>query len=209
MSRTSYLAAIILLVTAAVFLRAVENVPAVPLHHPLRDLPLRVAEWRGQSGLLDPETVAALRADDYLLRSYDDGAGRGLILYAAYYTSQPPDTRIHSPAVCLPGAGWVIARTGLERIQLPGRTITVNRDLIQKGDDQEVVLYWFQMQGAVAATELQATSLLAWTSLTRHRSDEALVRINARLVGNVEETVRHEVAFVRAVFPLFRRILPE
>ena len=209
MKRTPYLVALILIVTAAAVLRTVENAPAVPLHHPLRDLPLRVAEWRGQPGLLDPDTVAALRADDYLLRSYDDGRDRALVLYAAYYTSQPPDTRIHSPAVCLPGAGWVIARTGLERIQLPGRTITVNRDLIEKGDDREVVLYWFQMQGAVAATELQATSLLAWTSLTRHRSDEALVRINARLVGSVEQTAQREAAFVRAVFPLFQRILPE
>lgn len=209
MKRTPYLIAMILIVTAAALLRAVESAPAVPLHHPLQDLPLQVAGWRGQPGLLDPDTVAALHADDYLLRSYDDGARRSLILYAAYYMSQPPDTRIHSPAVCLPGAGWVIARTGLERIQLPGRTITVNRDLIQKGDVQEVVLYWFQMQGAVAATELQATSLLAWTSLTRHRSDEALVRINAPLVGSVEQTAQREVAFVRAVFPLFRRILPE
>lgn len=204
-----YLFALVAILAAAAVLRTVEYAPAVPLHRPLRDVPLQLSGWTGQTGFLTADVAGVLHADDYLLRTYQDGAGHQLALFVAYYSSQPPDTRIHSPAVCLPGAGWYIARSGLERIAFAGRTITVNRNMIQKGDDQEMVLYWFQMRGAVATNDIQAAGLLAWTSLTQRRSDEALVRINAPIVGTVRQTVEREAAFVRTVFPLFRRLLPD
>ncbi|HET7263277.1 MAG TPA: EpsI family protein [bacterium] len=209
MNRTAYLFAFVAIIVAAGVLRTVEYAPGVSLHRPLENLPLQFSVWRGQTGYLTPDVLAVLRADDYLLRRYEDTTGHALWLYVAYYSSQPPDTRLHSPAVCLPGAGWYIAQSGLERISLPGRTVTVNRNLIQKGGDQQVVLYWYQMQGAVAAKELQAVGLLAWVSLTQHRSDEALVRVNAPLAGGLEETVARETAFVRAVFPRFNSLLPQ
>lgn len=209
MSRIPYLFALVAVLAAGVVLRAVEYAPAVVAPHPLSTMPLRVSGWTGQTAFFTPDVVAALHADDYLLRMYQDGDGHLLAFYVAYYSSQPPDTRIHSPAVCLPGAGWYIARSGLEPIRLADRTITVNRNVIQKGDMEQVVLYWFQMHGAVAASDVQALSLLAWTSLTQRHSDEALVRINAPIDGSVRQTVDREIAFVRTVFPSLRRALPE
>lgn len=209
MNRRAFAIALITLAAAAVVLRAVEYAPAVPVRTPLRDFPLHVLGWRGQSSFFTPDVVAELRADDYLVRTYQDRAGDALGLYVAYYSSQPPGTRIHSPAVCLPAAGWYIKRAGLEQIRLADRTITVNRNLIEKGDEHQVVLYWYQMHGVVAARELQAISLLAWTSLTQRRTDEALVRVNAAFAGEAQDTVERETAFVRNVFPLLKHYLPE
>ena len=209
MNRQAFLLALITLAVAAVVLRGVEYAPAVPIHSPLRDFPAQIAGWQGQTTFLTPDVVAVLHADDYLVRNYQSGTRNWLGLFVAYYGAQPPDTRIHSPAVCLPGAGWYIARAELERIQLGDRTITVNRNLIEKGDERQVVLYWYQMHGIVAAREMQAIGLLAWMSLTQRRSDEALVRINAAVAGSAQETADREAAFVRAAFPVFKHFLPE
>lgn len=209
MNRTPFVVALVTIVAAAAVLRFVEYAPAVPLHSPLHEFPLRVAEWQGQTSFFTPEIVSALHVDDYVLRDYRDRSGRPLGLYIAYWGAQPPETRLHSPAVCLPAAGWYIAHAGLERIRINDRMITVNNNLIQMGDARQVVLYWYQMHGAVAAKELQAMSLLAWTSLTQHRTDEALVRINAPVIGSPQETVEREVVFVRTAFPWLERFLPE
>jgi EpsI family protein len=209
MNRRAVLIALTMLFAAGLVLRAVEYAPAVPLHQPLRQFPLHVAGWQGNTGFLTPDIVAALHADDYLLRNYQADARTSLGLFIAYYAVQPPDTRIHSPAVCLPGAGWYIVRSGHETIPLPGRAITVNRSVIEKGTDRLEVLYWYQMHGVVAAGDLQAISMLAWTSLTMHRSDEALVRITAPLVGGEPATVARETNFVKAAFPMLERFLPE
>lgn len=209
MNRRAFALVLATLAAALLVLRAVEYAPAVPVRSPLQEFPLQVPGWRGQSSFLTPDVVAALHADDYLVRTYQDRTGGSLGLFVAYYSSQPPGNRIHSPAVCLPAAGWYIARAGLEQIRMADRTITVNQNLIQKGEDRELVLYWYQMHGLVAAKELQAISLLAWTSLTQRRSDEALVRINAPLIGNTQDTMTRETTFVRDVFPRLKRFLPE
>lgn len=200
-------AIVLLLVTGAAF-HAVAHTRTVSERQPLDRFPLRAGAWEGHTAFFSPDVVAALHADDYLLRYYRSPDAGGLWLYVAYYGSQPLDTRIHSPAVCLPGAGWQIVTTGTTRIPVGGRTITVNSNVIQKGDDRQLVFYWYQIHGKVVAREVQAMETLAWTALTRRASDEALVRINAPIVGSVGRTLDRESAFVQTIFPQLGRFLP-
>jgi EpsI family protein len=200
-------AIVTLLVTGAAF-HAVAHTRAVSERQPLDRFPLRMGAWEGHTAFFSPDVVAALHADDYLLRAYQTASTRGLWLYVAYYGSQPLDSRIHSPAVCLPGAGWQIATTGTTRILVGRQAITVNSNVIQKGDDRQLVLYWYQIHGRVVAREVQAMETLAWTALTQRTSDEALVRINAPIVGSVGRTLAQETSFVQTAFPQLGRFLP-
>ena len=58
------------------------------------------------------ETLAVLRASDYLLRNYKDRDGRVLNFYVGYYASQREGATYHSPLNCLPGSGWVMSEPG-------------------------------------------------------------------------------------------------
>jgi len=214
---TAALVAIVTLLVTAAAVRAVAETPEMALNAPLGQFPIRIAGWQGSDEFFDPAVVAGLHVNDYLLREYWNAARDSLWFYVAYYGAQPVDTRVHSPAVCLPGAGWVIMHSDLIPIAVadpvsgpaaaPG-AIVVNRILIQKGDEKQLVLYWYQIHGQVAAREMRAIGLLAWTAFTRHATDEALVRINAPIGGSLEATSEREVAFVRAMFPTLRRLLP-
>ena len=130
-------------------------------------------------------------------------------LYVGYWGSQRPGVnRLHSPVVCLPAAGWIIANLQNMPIRLADRTIIVNRAEVQKDEARQVVLYWYQIKGTVVAKELSAVTFLAWTSLTQHRNDEALVRITAPAFGHSQDTLRSEAAFLQAAFPHLDRLLP-
>lgn len=205
-----FLLALGTIVLAAGLTHGLARTQAVPEQQPLRRFPINLEGWTGRTAFFTPDVVAGLHADDYLLRSYQDAGGRALWLFVAYYRAQVADeSRIHAPTVCLPGAGWTIVDAATMPVSVRDRTITVNRTVVQKGDRRDLVLYWYQLQGRVAATELQAMSLLAWTSLAQRRSDEALVRINGPVSGTVQGVLESEVAFVRAAFPLLSRILPQ
>jgi EpsI family protein len=52
----------------------------------------------------------------------------------------------------------------------------VNRVEIQKGDDRQLVSYWFQEQGRVLTNEYLVKLFIVWDALTRNRTDGALGR---------------------------------
>ncbi len=207
--RTPYLIALITIVLAIFPFKAVSHDTVISTHQPLKAFPLRLERWVGSTDFLEPGILATLRVDDYVLRRYQDPSGRVLGMYVGYWGSQHlSNSRLHSPVVCLPGAGWVIADSRVMPIRLADRTIIVNRTEVQKGEERQLVLYWYQIKGTVLAKELQAVTFLAWTSLTQRRSDEALVRINAPIVGSPQDTLGSEAAFVQAAFPQLERLLP-
>ena len=208
MRTAAALVALVTLLLTMVAVNALGQIPKVTVRLPLQHFPTRVADWQGYSEFFDPKLVAGLRMDDYILRTYQNRSGRSLWLYVAYYESQPGDARVHSPTVCLPAAGWFIAASGTSAIETSAGAITVNRNLIQRGGESQVVLYWYRIHGRVAARELQAISLLAWMSITQRRTDEAIARINAPIANSIDETTREEIAFAQATFLELRRFLP-
>jgi EpsI family protein len=207
--RLSYLLALATILLATGFSRALAQAEPTATQQPLQAFPLNLRGWQGETDYFAPDVVNALRVDDYILRRYQDSRHRWLWLYVGYWGAQRlGDTRVHSPAVCLPGAGWVITRYGITPIPIAGGTILVNSDVIQKGNERQIVLYWYQIHGKVVAKELRAMGVLAWTSLTQRRSDEALVRVNAPITSSVEDAVHEGAAFLEAAFPSLARLLP-
>jgi EpsI family protein len=71
------------------------------------------------------------------------------------------------------GAGLGRGQGRSYRGQRVGR---VNRVEIQKGDDRQLVSYWFQEQGRVLTNEYLVKLFIVWDALTRNRTDGALGR---------------------------------
>lgn len=143
--------------------------------------PLSFDGWQGEPVSLDPNVETSLAADDYLsayFRNPDQTAGVDLFL--SYYYSQIDGRSIHAPEVCLPGAGWEIASLDPVEVDLTGTrlgVITVNRAVIQKGLDKQLVYYWFEGRGRQMYQDFLTRFRTVTDSMTLNRTDGGLVRV--------------------------------
>jgi EpsI family protein len=146
----------------------------------LQEFPKQVGdlEQLGGDQKFNQETLAVLRATDYLLRNYKDRDGRVLNFYVGYYASQREGATYHSPLNCLPGSGWVMSEPGQMMIEPKGRPAFVaNKYLIQNGDHKELLVYWYQGRGRAVASEYWGKVYTVLDSVRLRRSDGAMVRI--------------------------------
>jgi EpsI family protein len=199
------------LMASALVLKTSTQGEAVPLRRTLDEFPTTIGGWRGQEAtVLEVEVLNILRASDYLMRRYVDASGRAAWLYIGYWQTQRKGAQIHSPKNCLPGSGWEPLEASSLAISLPGgRLLPVNRFVIQKGGEREVVLYWYRAQGEDVAGEVSAKISMVTSAITRHRTDGALVRVSSSVNGTVAETSDRLESFVRAMYPVLALYLPD
>jgi exosortase D (VPLPA-CTERM-specific) len=211
----AYLCSVALLVPVAVASTLMvqrEEVP--PSRVMFVDFPMKLDGWLGTSLSLEKQYIEVLRFDDYVLADFQFGDGQPVNLYAAYYQSQRKGQSAHSPQSCLPGGGWEIS--SLKSMDLPTspgmvRSLQVNRALIQKDSQKQVVLYWFKQRDRILINEYLVKVYLLWDSLSRGRTDGALVRI-ASLVGpgETEDIVDQRlIRFVSTIEPELNRYVPD
>jgi EpsI family protein len=184
----------------------------VQLRKSFESFPEVLGTWRGQGDtFFDTDTRKILGMSDYLLRRYEDQTGRSTWLYVAYWQSQRRGNDIHSPKNCLPGGGWEPVETSRLSIPVVGSAtpLTVNRYLIQKDRQMQVVIYWFQAQGSVVAGELDAKIEMMRNAILRNRTDGALVRISSPVHGTVLETTEALVQYIQVAYPVLRAYLPD
>ena len=92
-----------------------------------------------------------------------------------------------------------------------GTVFPANRVVIQKGDDRQVVLYWFKQRDRLVTNEYLVKALLFWDSMTRRRSDGALIRLTAPLLPGEDETAvdRRLQQFASLVQPMMSAYVPD
>ena len=187
-----------------------EKVPAIL---PLIAFPGQIGSWHMVKEIpVEKEVEDVLRADDTLNRVYfAPGLGESY-LWIAYFKTQRYGQAPHSPKNCLPGSGWepVAGASGPLTLRVPGwqTPITINRYVVQHGDDRSVSLYWYQSHGRVIAAELAAKFWLVADSIRYRRSDTALIRVTIPVTGSVQQAVDTGVDFVQSLFPMIERQMP-
>ncbi len=185
-SRHAYLCSVALLAPFTVFSTViVDREETPPPRQAFVDFPKEIGGWQGAPFPLEQRYIDALRFDDYILADYRSNNKQPVNFYAAYYRSQKKGQSAHSPQSCLPGGGWEIA--SLTRRELPVsdemmQPLRVNRAVIQKGDQKQIVLYWFKQRDRNLTNEYLVKLYLMWDAFSRQRTDGALVRL-AALVG--------------------------
>ena len=182
---------------------------------PFAQFPMQIEEWRGApQPPIEPKVLAVLGVDDYLTRAYywpDRTAVVGL--YLGYYGSQRQGDTMHSPLNCLPGAGWApLSNSRIPVRVAPDSEIVVNRYIIQKGLDRQLVLYWYQSHGRVVASEYWSKFYLIRDAVRLNRTDGALVRVIAPIAIGSEDggEAAEQIAtrFVRVLYPMLAPYLP-
>jgi EpsI family protein len=132
-------------------------------------------------------------------------------LFLAYFPSQRSGDTIHSPRHCLPGAGWQFTENGELQLKDPsGRPLTVNLYVISKGDERQVVLYWYQAHGRVIANEYRAKFYQMWDAMRLNRTDGSLVRVITPITqGESLDSARDRAAgFAQQLLPLLGSYIP-
>lgn len=90
-----------------------------------------------------------------------------------------------------------------------GPSIQINKVLIQKGMNYQLVLYWYQDRGRVIASEYWAKGYMIWDAMTQNRTDGSLVRITIPVVDDPEQAFEVGVAFLQDMWPRLIEYLPE
>ena len=173
-----------LMLATAIVLQAHSRSEFFPPRAPLSSLPSRIDGWTGTDDALDQQTLDILGPGEFLMRDYYSASQTQPLdqpwinLYIAYFPTQKAGDTIHSPNHCLPGAGWIPTSRELVRLTRPdGSSFPVNRYVVSKSGDRQLVLYWFQAHGREVASEYWAKYYLVSDSIRMNRSDGALVRL--------------------------------
>ena len=146
----------------------------------LSGLPTTLGDWRqrGSEIKFEDGILSVLGATDYTMREYTLPDGRVANLYVGYYASQRTGATYHSPQNCLPGAGWMLNDPQLVDVATAdGRSFKANRYIIENGIYKEVMIYWYQGRGHTEASEYRDRVNTVWDSVTRRRTDGAMVRV--------------------------------
>lgn len=214
-SRRFY-ALLLLLVASGVVInlwqRAGES--SVP-RRPLKEFPTAVGSWRqiGTDHRFDAETERVLRADDYLSRNYASAEGRIANFYVGYYATQRNGATYHSPLNCLPGSGWNMGEPGKVTINPKGggRAFEANRYIIEQGSDRQLMLYWYQGRGRAIASEYWGKIYTVLDSISRRRSDGAMVRVMVPLPKGESEqaALASSIDLVAEIAPLLPGYVPD
>jgi EpsI family protein len=199
---------IVLLAGAAAVERGVSSPESAVAREPLESLPFALGEWQGAPAApLPKDVVALLGVDEHINRTYVRGDGV-VGLYAGYYNSQRRGDAIHSPQNCLPGAGWHPVSSGVVEIVNGRDPVRVNRYVIQKGLQQQVVLYWYHGRGRVVANEYLNKACLMWDAARLRRTNGGLVRIISPVTTTADAATSHSTAFASALLPQLERVMP-
>jgi EpsI family protein len=206
-----------LVVAGLVVLRA-DRQENVPLRASFASFPMQLGEWRGVAQPPMSEQVAkVLGADDYLTRAYFTPDRSGVGLFVGYWQSQRQGDTIHSPLNCLPGAGWEPVSNTKFTFPDPrnpsGPALTVNRVLIQKGIEKQLVLYWYQSHGRIVASEYWGRFYLMADAMRMNRTDGSIVRVIAPVAPGAADAEgvaeRRALDFISVLLPKLDGFLPE
>ena len=204
------------LLTAAVVVIRADRQEEVPLRTSFATLPMQLGEWRGVPQPPMSEQVAkVLGADDYLTRAYFTPDRTGVGLFIGYWKSQRQGDTIHSPLNCLPGAGWEpVSNTKLtfpDPRDPAGPSLTVNRVMIQKGLEKQLVLYWYQSHGRIVASEYWGRFYLMADAVRLNRTDGSIVRVIVPFGGadrTEQQAEQIGVDFANLLLPQLEAFLP-
>jgi EpsI family protein len=211
-SKSARILSIVLLAQAGTFY-GFSRSEFIPARAALSGFSITNTPWQlMQEAALDDETLKVLNADDILSRIYQNRTtGHYATLFVAFFETQRTGKAPHSPKNCLPGSGWIQTQGGTLDIDVPGRPapITVNRYVVARGENQSVVLYWYQARDRVIASEYAAKFYTIADAIHYNRSDTAIVRVVVGVQnGNVDEAIQTATSFVKTVFPPLKSYLP-
>jgi len=210
-SRAGFWVPALVVLASGLYARALRSHEvAAPNGADLGAIPASLAPWEGTDVRFDPRIYQVLSADTTLMRYYRDPGGAGdMWVFVAYFHSQRTGAQIHSPKNCLPGGGWNILARRPVPLEVGGGRAAVNRFLIGRGDERQVVYYWFLTRSGVITDEYALKLDLMRNALLRRPTDAAFIRLSTPLLrSGTEATDALTARFMARLAPALTQALP-
>ncbi|WP_419664119.1 VPLPA-CTERM-specific exosortase XrtD [Desulfosarcina variabilis] len=158
------------------------DVPPVALKQTLDDFPLTLDGRDGQRAQMAPEIWERVGGQAYTMIAYQKKGHPPIDFYTAYYAHQKKGGDfIHSPRLCLPGAGWSIRSNRVRTLRgAPGtgdQMLKINEMLVEKNGAWQLAYFWYQGRDRNFTSEWAAKFYMVWDGIFRRRTDGALVRL--------------------------------
>lgn len=190
------------------------RVDVIPQRKAFLNFPTRIASWEGRNDYLSKFYLDELKLTDYVIVNFSQPeTGDNVNFYSAYYKNQRKGAGVHSPRSCIPGDGWQI--TLFEQKEFPefivdGEKLQVDRAIIEKGENRQLVYFWFQQRGRIITNEYMVKWYIFYDAITQNRTDGALVRLVTNL-SKTEDVARADQrlqAFMKDLVPVLPPFLP-
>ena len=178
---------------------------AAPLEGSLPAVLASVPGYEATEQTISEQEQRVAGMTQYVARAFRRDSVVAFTTLVSYYDRQTHGKSIHSPRNCLPGAGWQAIDS--QSHVLPSGA-TVNRYVIQKGIDTQVVLYWYQGRGRIVASEYANKALLMFDAARIRRTGGGLVRVIRPVTSTVEAATADLTRFADALLPHLSRHLP-
>ncbi|HSU59403.1 MAG TPA: EpsI family protein [Bryobacteraceae bacterium] len=176
----------------------IELRPATALAKPLQTIDRRIDGWVGREDPpLSGSVLESLRPTSYVSRTYQKET-KSLGLFVAYYALTRPGESMHSPKNCLPGGGWEILESGFTDVQLGSKHVAVNKYLIEKSGERQLVIYWYQSKERIVASEYSGKLFRAWDAISNGDTSGSIVRI---VLPDRPDALGDARSFAEAVIP--------
>ncbi len=159
----------------------------------LGKVPTTVGPWSGSDAPASAYPLAAVGADDLVLRRFARPDGGAVEVYIAH-SARDPERIWHPPEHCYLAAGYDVAESTTGTVCMGSRTIAARRFVFQHGPQGELVYYWYRVDGHDVASffDFEAKSLLG-RAFGLGDSEATLIRVQTTTTGGVpraEERLR-------------------
>jgi len=198
--------AIILFAAAGSYIHFHSFSPA-PLKNSLDLFPREIGGWTGSpadsrfSGWFKEANV-----DHELIRVYRTGGEKRVELYIAYFEYQDSTKKVINYRTEEIHQNLSVIKVNLES----GEGMEINR-LFQRGKGKNnLVLFWYDINGRIVTGRLAAKLYRAWDGLVRGRTNGAIIILSSDLASdeNPNEAEEQIKEFIRTTYPFFLDYLP-
>ncbi len=178
------LTAAVIFLTAFLLKTTLVSSQITPERKSFKDFPTQIGEWKGKNHYLSQDILDSLWADDYVQLSFQNQkTGDYLLFFIPYYEYQKNRHTAHAPAACLLGSGYAPMEKGVLKRGFPAPfgEVEIGRMVLEKDGNLLLSNFWFHGRGRVTAGEYLNKWYLFLDSVTKRRTDGALVRIEMPL----------------------------
>jgi len=174
----------------------------------LLDFPYTLGEWKGED-LEYPDWLSdELKAEELIMREYEDKDGNNLMLYAGFFTYRK-STSTHNPDVCYPAQGWKIEKKDIVKLDIDGRSYPVAERIISKNLNRQVVLFWYQVKDKTITNKIKHQMLIIKDALIEGKMRASIVRVSMPIKNrSIDEALEIEKEFAEIIIPKLSEYLP-
>jgi len=177
----------------------------VDIHH----FPKVIGDWESEELVITEEEYAILETRNAFTRKYTNSKGDSVYLFTIY--SQNNRKVSHPPELCYTGSGATVLSKAPAQIPISqGEVIEVNQVIVEYGQAQQVLYYWFKVGDGFTPGYWKQQILIGLNTLTGKPASSALIRLSSTVQGEGEVEKAKQVIkdFSPLIMPHIQKYLP-